>query len=66
MTLPRLSRLALLEVDRAVAELQERAAAPEIVAVGWDGRSRPMYRYRDDMPLPDHARRIVAPEHRPR
>lgn len=40
-------------------------AKPEIVVVGWDGRSDPIFRYRDDVHLPDHQQRIVAPEHRP-
>jgi hypothetical protein len=37
---------------------QERDATMnrEIVSVGWDGRSNPMYRYRDELALPDHMR----------
>lgn len=31
----------------------------EVVQVGWDGVSRPMYRYRDEMHLPDYARSVV-------
>lgn len=36
-----------------------------IVSVGLDGRSQPMWRYRDELHLPDHQRSIVAPEDRP-
>jgi hypothetical protein len=31
-----------------------------IVQVGWDGASRPMYRYRDELSLPDYQRSIVV------
>lgn len=39
-----------------------RTPAPtdEIVTVGWDGRSQPMLRFRDELRLPDHLRSIVA------
>lgn len=32
----------------------------EIVTVGWDGRSQPMLRFRDELHLSDHLRSIVA------
>lgn len=32
----------------------------EIVTVGWDGASKPMLRFRDELHLPDHLRSIVA------
>lgn len=31
----------------------------EVVTVGWDGRSRAMLRYADELHLPDYARSIV-------
>lgn len=36
----------------------------ELVVVGWDGASKPMLRYRDELKLPDHARSIVSAEDR--
>lgn len=36
-----------------------------LVVAGWDGRSQPMYRYADEMHLPDATRSIVKPEDRP-
>jgi hypothetical protein len=50
---------------REQAAMQAKASQPEIVCVGWDGVSQPMYRYRSDMHLPDSERRNVAPEHHP-
>lgn len=32
----------------------------ERVVVGWDGASRPMLRYRDELELPDYRRRRVV------
>ena len=61
-----LSSAHLPEIRSMVAQLRaERAAASAVVSVGWDGACRPMWRYRADLSLPDHARRIVAPEDRP-
>lgn len=39
-------------------------AAREVVSVGWDGRSRPILRYADELHLPDHARSVVRAEDR--
>lgn len=47
--------------DSPAAEAVER----EVVSVGLDGRSNPMWRYRDELALPDHARSIVDPTDRP-
>lgn len=41
------------------------AGSTQVIVIGLDGRSRPMYRYAVDMHLSDHQRRIVAAEHRP-
>ena len=32
----------------------------EIVCVGWDGQSKPIYRYRDELDLPDHQQTRVT------
>ena len=32
----------------------------DTVVVGWDGRSRPMIRYADELHLPDSQRSIVS------
>lgn len=32
----------------------------EVVQVGLDGHSRPMLRFVEDMPLPDHLRRVAS------
>lgn len=40
-------------------------ATPLVVSVGLDGRSRPMWRYSDELHLPDALRSIVHPDHRP-
>lgn len=34
----------------------------KVVTVGWDGASQPMYRFYDEMPLPDHMRARPTPE----
>jgi hypothetical protein len=28
----------------------------EIVCIGWDGRTQPIYRFHDELALPDHMR----------
>lgn len=45
----------LFSFDAVKGETDDR----EVVCVGWDGGSQPMYRFRDELHLPDHLRRIV-------
>ena len=42
------------------AETGERIPAREIVCIGWDGQSKPIYRYRDELDLPDYQQVRVA------
>ena len=48
----------------AFLNTRQAATRREVVSVGWDGASRPMLRYRDELHLPDHARSIVSPADR--
>jgi len=40
----------------------ETTTEREVVIAGWDGESRPMYRYRDELGLPDYQRQAVEPK----
>lgn len=50
----------------AIATIEELEGPRELVVVGWDGASRPMLRYADEMALPDSVRSIVTAEDRAR
>lgn len=65
MTADALEALARIVDDLATERIASLSEPREVVVVGWDGASRPMYRYRDEMDRPDHARSIVRPEDRP-
>lgn len=45
---------------RNVRALEEIPSGREVVTVGWDGASKPMLRYADELGLSDHERSIVS------
>lgn len=45
--------------------MNAQATPRQVVVVGLDGGSRPMYRYADELMLNDSARSIVSPDDRP-
>jgi hypothetical protein len=47
--------------DKEIAVTDAGTAPREIVCVGWDGRSEPIYRYRDELDLPEWQQARVFP-----
>lgn len=53
-------RKAAALVAQVINAEPEAPTGRPLFCIGWDGRSQPMFRYADEMALPDHERAIVS------